>query len=165
MVPALSDVVWVTAGAAIALAQVEITIRSKGRRASIVVPVGMRNLQKNSFGRRVCFVRVSLRDLHFAQDLSFWALLGVVQIEPPIALVLWMKGERQQPLLVLDVWFAACDIDEHFRLFYGSVLRKNVDPAVLFDDNHSLRAIRDFLHPQRPVETQIRECRLQIDCG
>src|ERR1051326_5291337 len=92
--------------------------------------------------------------MNFAQDAPFRSLLAVVEVKQPVVFELWMKGEREQSFLVLDLWFSRSQIQERLWVFSAGVAREQKHFPVLFDNNYSLRVVRYFFHPKWPIEFQ-----------
>src|SRR6476469_5415345 len=98
MVTALSDIMRITALAAIAETEVNEAIRSENQRAAVIVPVRLRDLEQDSFCRQISLFGIRLGDMNLAQNAAFWGLLTVIEIEQTILLVLRVKCECEQSL-------------------------------------------------------------------
>src|ERR1051326_3149752 len=157
MMAALAHVMGIVRVAAIAEAQIKVAVRSKNERAAVVVPVRLRHFQKNPFGREIGLVRIGLGKVDLAQNAAFGRLLTVVKIQQAIALELRVKGKGQQTFFILDVRPSGSEIEEGFGIFGAGVAREDEDFSVLLDDNESFGVIRDLLHPERAIKSEVRK--------
>jgi hypothetical protein len=153
----LAVIVRIVCRAAVAEGNVQITVRPEADLASIVVPVGLRNLEKDPLRIEVRPVRVGAGDLELADHAALRVLLAVEEVEEPVPAELRMKGESQQSLFVLLIIVerpASGDVQE---LLWSAAIRTSADeedlPSLL-DDEEPSRAIRRLAHPDRAIQSQ-----------
>ncbi len=160
---ALSNIVRVTAQAAVAGAEVEVTVRPEKQSAAVMVPVRVGDLHQDAFSAEISFVRIGRGDPQFAEHFAFGALLSVIKVEQTIGLELRMKSEGEQALLVLHLRLSVANIQKRRHLVGLAVSGHRENFAALFNHEQAFGPIRGFFHPERANELRCRESDLQFE--
>src|SRR5438270_8248720 len=130
MMTALADIVRIVSCAAIAQAQVKITVRSKQHRSAVMVPIRLGNLEDDPFRGKIGLIRIIFRNLNFTQHTALGALLRVVKITKSVGLELRMKSEGQQTLFILHPRFSIADIEKRFHSLGFAAAGQNRNSSV-----------------------------------
>ncbi len=168
----------IVARAAVAKAEIQITVRAKHQFAALVIAERLLHFQQNALGCQIGQIRVGGGDLEFADDTAEGKILRlgvlvrriflvVINVEQMVRCKAGMKGDAQQAAFVFaaGLRIAVFDVEKFLRVAAVRAFFDNQNFPRLIDDEHPARTVRRLAHPDRAFIGELGKNRLECDLG
>ncbi len=156
--PILRVALWITAGSAVAHADIQISVWSEYDLSAVVIAVRLCDGKNDQLRCGIGLLGIRHRNREAGYHSAARIRRSIIHVEIAVFQIGWVESESKQAFLASSIVDPVTDVKEDVSSSGIDIIRENENLSRLFDDKKASTAIAGMLHIDGTIKRKIGKC-------